>query len=225
MKRDTATNFHDFRNTVREELMTYACIPQVDDVTTNQVWRRFFPTGTAERVLDSETLDRLFVLVALDRQVVSVGSWPVNLGKKAYERELHVFLAILIVSKCDAKAFLSFVEKLVIPDIWTDTQRKLVELPIVHGDHLQELLGGDIKIDIYTATSVTHSNHFQDLLDNDTMAVIIMSIQHEFLAPILEQNREITGQFRRMPYMAEKLIGQGLYSNVYEVVVRSTYSR
>jgi hypothetical protein len=201
MALQAATSFNELRDALCNKLMSYACIPNVENVViTSQLERRFFPTGTAERILDPKTLDRLFALAALHMGMVGEGSWPAHLGQIADNRKLHIFLAILIISRCDAHAFASVVRRLVLPTEWNDSHRELVKLPVVDSGSLQQLCG-------------------------DRVSETFMSRQHEFLAPVIEEKTEIRGQFRRLPYIKEKVIGQGSFGKVYEVEVRSTYSR
>jgi hypothetical protein len=202
MARDAATSFKELRDALCKEIMSCACTPNVDvvGVITSQLERRFFPTGTAERILDPKTLDRLFALAALHMGMVSEGSWPAHLGQIVDHRKLHVFLAILIISRCDAHAFASVVRKLLIPTEWTDSHRELVKLPVVDSGSLQQLWGDDVMTEAF------------------------MWKQHEFLAPVIKRKTEIRGRFYRLPYISEKVIGQGSFGKVYEVEVRSTYN-
>jgi hypothetical protein len=196
MARDDARKFKDLRNSLYTDLVAYACIPEVeiDGVVTQQLERRFFPAGTAEKVLTFDALERLLTLVTPAR------SRPVQLAKQVEIRKLHVFLAVLITSKCDIEALVSFTETLLVPQTWTDALVELVKLPTEHVGNLRNILGDDPTADIF----------FQK--------------QHDFFAPIIEKNKEISGQFRRVPYVREKLIGQGSFGRIYEVVVRLKYS-
>jgi hypothetical protein len=194
MARDAATSFKELRDALYEEFMSHACTPnvEVDGIPIPQPNQRFFPTGTAKRILDPKTLDRLCILAALS------AIWPAHLGQAADIRSLHVFLAILIISRCDAHAFASVVRKLVIPTEWTDSHCELVKLPVVDSGILQQLWGDDVMTEAF------------------------MSKQYEFLAPIIKGKTEIRGRFNRLPYINEKVIGQGSFGKVYEVEVRST---
>jgi hypothetical protein len=202
MARDAATSFEDLRDALCEEFMSYACTPtvEIDGFPIPQPEQRFFPTGTAERILDPDTLDRLFALAALRIGMVSKGSWPAHLGKIANDRQLHAFLAILVVSRCDAHAFASVVTELMVPTYWNGIHRALVKLPIVHSGILSQLWGDDVMTEAF------------------------MKKQHEFLAPVIKRKTEIRGRYRRMPYISERAIGQGPSGKVYEVEVRSTYN-
>lgn len=114
-------------------------------------------------------------------------------------RKLHVFLAILIVSKCDIEALLAFTQKLVAPETWTDSEHKLAQLPHEHSRGLRAILGAD-----------------------DATADLFMEKQHDFLAPVIRKNQEVTGRYRRRPYVSERSIGEGSFGKIYEVIVRST---
>jgi hypothetical protein len=197
MARDVARKFKDLRNALYADLVAYACVPQVeiDNVVTEQLERRFFPAGTAEKVLTFDALERLLTLVT------PTGFRPALLAQRVETRKLHVFLAVLIASKCDIEALFSFTEKLLTPQIWSNALVELAKLPTEHVDSLRDILGDDPTADIF----------FQK--------------QHDFFAPIIEKNKEVRGQFRRVPYVREKLIGQGSFGKIYEVVVRHIIHR
>jgi hypothetical protein len=79
---------------------------------------------------------------------------------------------------------------------WTDADRDLVRLPTEDGGSLQIILEDDVAADNF------------------------LQKQHEFLAPVIEKNKEVKGHFRRLPYVRERLIGQGSFGKIYEVSVR-----
>jgi hypothetical protein len=196
MAHDDARRFKDLRNSLYTDLIAYAYIPEVeiDGVVTKQLERRFYPAGTAEKVLTFDALERLLALVT------PTGFRPVHLAQQVDVRKLHVFLAVLIASKCDIEALASFTETLLVPRIWTDALDGLAKLPTEHVGNLRDVLGDEPTADIF----------FQK--------------QHDFFAPIIEKNKEVRGQFRRVPYVREKLIGQGSFGRIYEVVVSLRYS-
>jgi hypothetical protein len=182
--KDAAKNFRDLRDFIYRQLVALSCVPQVEfnGVVTDQLDKRFFPAGTATKVLTPSRLERLFVSIFAVGQTTSPESSPERLAQSVDVRRLHIFLAILITSKVDLETMLSFIEKLVAKRQWSS---------------LRAVLGDDVTADIF----------FQK--------------QHDFLAPVIEKNREIRGHFRRLPYVREKLIGQGSFGKVYKVVVRS----
>ena len=192
-----ARSFKDLRDILYKSLVDNACVPQVDidGVVTEQLEKRFFPAGTADQVLTRNKLEQLFTLVIATGQLPALDLRPAQLARQVETRKLHVFLAILITSKCDIEALLSFTEKLVASRAWTEADRKLATLPVEHRGSLRTLLGDDVTADIF----------FQK--------------QHDFFAPIIEKNKEVRGHFRRVPYVREKLIGQGSFGKIYEVVV------
>jgi serine/threonine protein kinase len=196
MARDVTSRFKDFRNFLYTDLVACACIPRVeiDGVVTEQLERRFFPAGTAEKVLTSNALERLLTFVT------PTGIRSAHLAQQVETRKLHAFLAVLIVSKCDIEALASLTETLLVPQTWTDALSELAKLPIEHVGILRDVLGDVLTADLF----------FQK--------------QHDFLAPIIEKNKEVRGQFRRVPYVREKLIGQGSFGRIYEVVVCPKYS-
>jgi serine/threonine protein kinase len=196
MARDVASRFKDLRNSLYTDLVAYACIPRVeiDGVVTEQLERRFFPADTAKKVLTSNALDRLLTLVT------PTGIRPAHLAQQVETRKLHVFLAVLIASNCDIEALASFTKTLLVPRTWTNALSELAKLPTEHVGNLRDVLGDIQSADLF----------FQ--------------IQHDFFAPIIEKNKEVRSQFRRVPYVREKLIGQGSFGRIYEVVVCLKYS-
>jgi hypothetical protein len=188
------SDFRDLRNTLYKSLVAYRCVPKVeiDGVITDQLERSFFPAGTAAKVLTFNKLERLFKLLTPAERV----PLSAHLAQQVETRKLHEFLAILVVIRCDIEPLNSFTEKLVASKTWTAAEHALARLPAEHCDNLKTILGDDLTADIF----------FQK--------------QHDFFAPIIEKNKEIKSQFRRMPYVREKLIGQGSFGKIYEVVVR-----
>jgi hypothetical protein len=187
-----ASTFKDVRNSLYTDLGKHACVPQVDvdGTITEELERRFFPAGTAEKVLTFDALERLL------RWVQPTGFRSTELAQLVETRKLHVFLAILIASQCDKDALSSFTKKLLTPRIWTNDLIDLAKLPAERIDSLREILCDDPTADIF----------FQK--------------QHDFFAPIIEKNKETRSLYRRVPYVREKLIGQGSFGRIYEVVVR-----
>jgi hypothetical protein len=57
--------FKEVRNSLYTDLIACACIPQVDveGTRTDQLERRFFPAGTAEKILTFDALERLVTWV------------------------------------------------------------------------------------------------------------------------------------------------------------------
>jgi hypothetical protein len=197
MALNVARTFKDVRNSLYTDLIAYACIPQVDvdGTITEQLERRFFPDGTAEKVLTFDALQRLLPWFT------PAGYRSAELAQRVGIRKLHVFLAILIASQCDEDALSSFTKKLLTPQIWTNDLIDLAKLPAKRIDSLREVLCDDPTADIF----------FQK--------------QHDFFAPIIERNKETRSLYRRVPYVREKLIGQGSFGRIYEVVVRPSLLR
>jgi len=191
-------NFRNLRDSLYGNLVALACVPKVeiDGVETEQLERRFFPDGSATKVLTFSRLERLFALVVATGHEQLRRVEPRQLARQLGDRNLHVYLAILITSKCDLESLLSFTTKLLVPRTWTDVEHELARLPVEHRSSLRVVLGDDVTADIF----------FQK--------------QHDFFAPVIEKNKEIRGHFRRVPYVKEKLIGQGSFGKIYEVVVR-----
>jgi hypothetical protein len=196
MARDT---FKGLRDSLYTSLTDHCCVPQVVDIdgsVADQLERRFFPAGTAAKVLTVSKLERLFTLVARQAGHKSpLLSNSSQLAQQAGIRKLHEFIAILIISRCDIEALVSFTEKLVATQTWTAAEHALARLPAERRDTLRAILGDQVTADIF----------FQE--------------QHDFFAAIIEKHKEIKGNFRRVPYVREKLIGQGSFGKIYEVVV------
>jgi hypothetical protein len=195
MARDT---FKSLRDSLYTSLTEHCCVPKVetDGIVTDQLERRFFPAGTATRVLTFNKLERLFTLVVLQAGYRSPSVVDSSrLAQQAVIRRLHEFIAILIISRCDIEALVSFTEKLVATQTWTAAERALAKLPAERRDTLRAILGDQVLADVF----------FQE--------------QHDFFAAIIEKHKEIKGNFRRVPYVQEKLIGQGSFGKIYEVVV------
>jgi hypothetical protein len=199
MVREAATSFKEFRNALYSTLLAHACIPQsdIEGVVTEHHEKRFFPAGTAKTVFTLGTLEQLFALVMHKGQLPSLGLHPSQLAQRVVTHKLHVFLAILIISKCDIEAILAFTQKLVNPEEWTEVERKIARLPHEHSRSLRAILG-----------------------DDDVTADLFLEKQHEFLAPIIEKNKENKGRYRRVPYVKERLIGSGSFGRIFEVKVR-----
>jgi hypothetical protein len=197
-KRALDSTFKELRNILYTNLVGYCCIPQVeiDGVVTDQLERPFFPDGTATRVLTFSKLERLFTSIIPGGQAITAAFRPTQLAHNVEARMLHKFLAILIILRCDIQSFLSFTEKLVAPQTWTADDYALAKLPAEHRDSLRAIFGDDMTANIF----------FQK--------------QHDFFAPIIEKNKEVRSRFRRVPYVREKLIGQGSFGKIYEVDVR-----
>ncbi|KAF2825835.1 kinase-like protein [Ophiobolus disseminans] len=190
-------NFRDLRDLLYRDLVALSCVPRVetDGIVTEQLERRFFPSGTATKVLTFSKLEQVFTLIIATGKIPSSVFHPAQLAQQLANRNLHVYLAILITSKCDIESLLSFTEKLVVNKDWTDADHELARLPAERRSSLRIVVGDDVTADIF----------FQR--------------QHDFFAPILEKNREVRGHFRRVPYLREKLIGQGSFGRVFEVVI------
>ncbi|KAH8702724.1 kinase-like domain-containing protein [Phaeosphaeriaceae sp. PMI808] len=192
------TSFRDLRDTLYKSLVTCVCIPQleIDGRITDQLEKRFFPAGTAEKILTPSVLEQLFIsIITPTGQAHVLGVRPSQLVQQVEARKLHVFLAILITSKCDSEALLSFIERLVAPRTWTDTEHRLAKLPVEDINRLRPILGDDPTADLF------------------------LQRQHDFFAPIIQKNKEVRGHFRRVPYKSEKLIGQGSFGKIYAVVI------
>jgi hypothetical protein len=201
MARYAGTSFKDVRKSLYTELMAHACVPEVeiDGVVTKDTDKRFFPAGTAEKVLTSDALERLFTTICSTEEVRALQFRPAYLAQQVEIRKLHGFLAILITSNCDADVLSAVTSELLAPTQWTSTDIELVKLPVENGDNLRTIFGDDVAVDNF------------------------LQKQHEFCAPIIEKGKEIRGQFRRVPYVKEKLIGQGSFGKIYDVYVRVSF--
>lgn len=167
----------------------------IDGRVTEDVERRFFPAGTAEKVLTCEALTRLFTTISSTERASSLRLQPVALARLVETRKLHVFLAILVTSNCDLDGFSAFTTNILAPDQWSNP-------------------GGEIQL------PTEDSNRLQDILEDDVAADNFLQKQHEFFAAVIEKNKEVKGHFRRLPYVREKLIGQGSFGKIYDVSVR-----
>jgi serine/threonine protein kinase len=167
----------------------------IDDRVTEDVERRFFPAGTAEKVLTSEALTRLFTTISSTERASNLRLQPAVLARLVETRKLHAFLAILVTSNCDLDGFSAFTTNLLAPDQWSNP-------------------GGDIQL------PTEDGNRLQDILEDDVAADNFLQKQHEFFAAVIEKNKEVKGRFRRLPYVREKLIGQGSFGKIYDVSVR-----
>jgi hypothetical protein len=196
-------SFKQLRDSLYRSLVEYACVPKVwvdaQKTFVDQIEQRFFPAGTSETVLTASKLEKLFALVVASGDGRAVRIQPRQLARQFDARKLHVFLAILITTKCDIEPLVSFTTRLVAPATWTDADRTLAMLPAERRSSLSLILGDDVTVDVF------------------------YKAQHDFFAPILEKDKEIRGQFRRVPYVEEKLIGQGSFGKIFEVVVRQFY--
>jgi hypothetical protein len=207
MALDGATIFKDFRDALYEKFMSCACTPNVEinGVMTSQPEKRFFPTGTAERILDPKILEQLLFGALWYWGQLREGYLDCPLSQIAVDQKLHIFLAILIVSQCDAQTLArtlkSVVNRVLLARRWTELHEELTKLPLNHDGSLQKLCEDHMLTDIF------------------------MKKQHEFFAPIIKRKTEIRGPFRRLPYTSEKVIGQGSLGQVYAVVVRLTYGQ
>jgi hypothetical protein len=198
MLRDAGASFKDVRKSLYTDLTAHACVPEVeiDGVVTKDIDKRFFPAGTAEKVLKIDALERLFTTVCSTGEVLALQLQPDQLARQVDVRKLHGFLAILITSNCDADVLSAVTTKLLAPRPWTKADIELVRLPVENGNNLQAIFSDDVAVDNF------------------------LQKQHEFCAPIIEKGKEIKGQFRRVPYVREKLIGQGSFGRIYDVSVR-----
>ncbi|KAF2027483.1 kinase-like protein [Setomelanomma holmii] len=191
--------FKPLRDSLYRSLVALACVPRVwqeyNESWVDQIEQRFFPAGTAEAVLTLSTLEQLFALIVATRDGQSLSVHPVRLAHQFEDRKLHTFLAILITSKCDIEPLISFTRKFVAPPIWTDADKALAELPSERRDSLRAVLGDEVAVDFF------------------------FKGQHDFFAPIIGKNKEIRGSFRRLPYVKQKLIGQGSFGRIFEVEI------
>jgi hypothetical protein len=195
------TNFRKLRDYLYKKLVDVSCVPKEeldDDVVTEQLEKRFFPAGTAAKVLTSSRLERLFTLVTATGHPPLLRFQPAQLAQQIEVRDLHNYVAILITSKCDIEPLISFTETLVATRTWSDTEQQLAALPVHNKSSVWAVIGDDVTADIF----------FQK--------------QHDFFAPIIVKNKEVRGQFRRLPYVRQKLIGEGSFGKIYKVVVRSS---
>jgi hypothetical protein len=199
MARTTGRSFKDVRKSLYMDLTAHAYIPMVVDIdggVTKEVDKRFFPAGTAEKVLTPEALTRLFKTIASTQPESVLSLQPAQIAKQVETRKLHVFLAILITSNCDLEALSAFTTKLLAQTQWTNDDGEFVKLPIEDAESLQIILEDSVAADNF------------------------LQKQHEFFAAIIEKNKEVKGRFRRLPYVREKLIGQGSFGKIYDVSVR-----
>jgi hypothetical protein len=191
-------SFKELRDSLYRSLVARSCVPKEehdDGVVTDQLEKRFFPEGTATNVLTPSKLERLFALVIATGHASLQVFHPRDLAQRLNHRRLHVYLAILITSKCDMESLLSFTENLVASRAWTDVERELAQLPVQHRGNLRRVLGDDVTADIF----------FQK--------------QYDFFAPVIVKYTEVKGQFHRLPYVNQKLIGQGSFGKIYKVVI------
>ncbi|KAH7067359.1 kinase-like domain-containing protein [Paraphoma chrysanthemicola] len=195
-----AYDFRTLRDSLYISLTESAFVPRIwvdaQKTFVDQIEQRFFPAGTSETVLTASKLERVFNHVVATHEGRSLGIEPRQLARQFESRRLHTFLAILITTKCDIEPLVSFTARLVAPSIWTDAHQTLATLPVERRDNLSFVLGDDVTADLFFKS------------------------QHDFFAPIIEKNKEVKGRYRRLPYVEEKLIGQGSFGKIYEVVVR-----
>lgn len=195
-------SFRDLRDSLYRSLVAHSCVPREehdDGAVTDQLEKRFFPEGTATSVLTASRLERLFTLVIATGYASLQAFHPRDLAQRINHRKLHVFLAILITSKCDIESLLSFTETLVAVRTWTDAESVLAQLPVQRRSNLRTVLGDDVTADIF----------FQK--------------QYDFFAPVIVKNTEVKGHFHRLPYVSQKLIGQGSFGKIYKVVVSPSF--
>ncbi|KAF9692108.1 hypothetical protein EKO04_009934 [Ascochyta lentis] len=199
MARDVES-FQSLRGSLSRSLRQEAHIPVIIDernVMTEKNEQRFFPAGTATKILTINKLERLFTQVtAADPTIELQPRW---LAQKADRRELHVFLATLIISNCNLDVLESFTQKIVAQGT---VGHSLWNLPIEGLVYLKNILGGD-----EVAADDFHRH------------------QYDFLAPVIEKNNEIKGNFQRLPFLSEVLIGEGSFGKIYKVVISPNHFR
>ncbi|KAF3001347.1 hypothetical protein E8E13_006070 [Curvularia kusanoi] len=59
----------------------------------------------------------------------------------------------------------------------------------------------------------------KSILGSDATTALFLEKQYEFLAPVIKKYEEVKGDFRRVPYVRERLIGRGSFGMVYEVEI------
>ncbi|KAH7401701.1 kinase-like domain-containing protein [Pyrenochaeta sp. MPI-SDFR-AT-0127] len=206
MARNSAS-FEDLCDSLYRSLYAHLCVPvleeeQIDPVSndtcikeTEQPGKCFFPVGTAEQVFRSDELEQLFNLVTISEQPPLTRTHTSTLITNIIERKLLPFLATLIYSRCRMKALRTFIHYLVANDTWSNADKAWSKLPVNNDARLRRTLGDDV-------TANTFINH-QDL----------------FCAAIIDTNQEVKHDFRRVPYVRERLIGQGSFGKIYRVVI------
>ena len=192
-------DFDACRNNLYQKLATRACTPKVETDDTGASINKygvFYPAGTAKEILSMENLEQLFTHVLASPSCPNFSLTAMELARRADSRKLQKFIAIMIVVNCDLKAMISFTSHLVAPRTLSEDVRKNTTLPLENPTFAKSILGNAATTDLF------------------------LEKQHEFLAPIIRKYEEVKGDFRRLPYVKEKLIGQGSFGTVYEVEVR-----
>jgi hypothetical protein len=191
-------DFDACRNNLYQKLATRACTPKIEtDDTGTSINKHgvFYPAGTAKDVLSMENLEQLFTHVLASPSCPNFSSTAMELARRVESCKLHKFIAIMIVVNCDLKAMISFTSHLVAPQTLSEDVLKNITLPLENPTFAKSILGNAATTDLF------------------------LEKQHEFLAPVIRKYKEIKGDFRRLPYVKEKLIGKGSFGTVYKVEV------
>jgi hypothetical protein len=191
-------DFDACRNNLYQKLAVRACTPKVETDDTGTTINKhgvFYPAGTAKEVLSTENLEQLFTHVLASPSCPNFSSTALELAQRVKSCKLHKFIAIMIVVNCDLKAMISFTSHLVAPRTLSEDVLKNITLPLENPTFAKSVLGNAATTDLF------------------------LEKQHEFLAPVIRKYEEVKGDFRRLPYVKEKLIGQGSFGTVYEVEV------
>ncbi|KAG9204051.1 hypothetical protein G6514_001687 [Epicoccum nigrum] len=197
-------DFDTCRNILYQKLATRACTPRIEtDDTRTPINKHgvFYPAGTAEKVMSIENLEQLFTHVLASPACPNFSSTAMELARRVDLRKLQKFIAIMIVLNCDLKAMVSFTSHLVAPRTLSEDVRKNSTLPLENPTFAKSVLG------------------------NDATTNLFIEKQHEFLAPVIKKYKEVKGDFRRLPYVMEKLIGQGSFGTVYKVEISPHHFR
>lgn len=164
---------------------------------------RFATNGTAERVLHSDLLIRLFqtLLIADHTAVQQFGLTEDELAERVDDRELHDFLAVLLFASCGIEAARRFTKKLVARNDWPLKGRSTgqdIHLLPASRDDLLHLFKDSVIVDKFCSLQACFST------------VVIRNRQEVIVESLTSQ---------RLPYLEEEELGSGSFGKVFKVKI------
>lgn len=164
---------------------------------------RFATNGTAERVLHSDLLTRLFqsLLIPYQTAAQQFGLTEDELVKRVEDRELHDFLAVLLFSSCGIEAGRIFTKELVARNEWPLKGRVSgndIHLLPASRDDLLHLFKDGVIVDKFRSSQACFST------------VVIRNRQEVIVESLASQ---------RLPYLEEEELGSGSFGKVFKVKI------
>ncbi|KAL2850435.1 kinase-like domain-containing protein [Aspergillus pseudodeflectus] len=160
---------------------------------------RFAPVGTAEQVLNTESLRRFY------DSLLEPGHFTLDISKEDFvarikERELPRFFAVVIISGCSITAARTAVLKLVA----SETTKA----------------AGSRDLSICTLPVSPHN--LDTLFNQDPIAADKFSGKQAYFCPVIFRNKHEQVEdieHRRLPYLEEHSIGKGSFGRVFKVKI------